>query len=277
MQWPQILGFTVVGALVTTAGTLIGLFLREVLLARSFERWKTKQSLAQVARKYREPIALSALELCNRFTNICDAYPPNFLGSDLLSSAPERPALNFANDPYFKRYRLVSTVYRLCSFLGWIELYRQDTTFLDVDESSGQRPVERAIYAVRADFADGQLNKAGDWQTWHDMLLFREEQRAIGESMIVLAGGVRTVMGYAEFCDLFPGDTNKSQSKWLHTAAAFLLDLKEAKDFRQIRFQRLIVHLVELVDVLSPARPRDEHQEAHMRYKKLLGTALAKI
>ena len=45
MNWGQVLGLTVVGALVTTGGTLLGLFLKEVLLARSFERWKARQSL----------------------------------------------------------------------------------------------------------------------------------------------------------------------------------------------------------------------------------------
>ena len=270
MEWSQVLGLTVVGALVTTTGTLLGLFLREVLLARSFERWKARQSLAQVARKYREPIALSAVELCNRLTQICNDYPPNFLDSSLLSLTTERPTLNSARDPYFRRYKLVSTVYRLCSLLGWIELYRQDTTFLETDDSSSKRPGALAIYAIRSDLADGQLNKAPDWQTWHDMLLFREEQRAIGESMIILSDGARTVMGYAEFSNVFFDNSNINQAKWLHIAATFLLDPKPSKDFRKIRMQRLLVHLVELANVLSPGRLRDEHWAAHRQYKNSL-------
>lgn len=122
MTWEQFLGFSAVGALVTTAGTLLGLFLKEVLFARSFERWKIKQSLAEVSRKYCEPIALSAIELCNRLTFVCDNYPPDFLDSGLLVTTPEGPALNSAADPHFKRYRLTSTVYRLCAFLGWVEI-----------------------------------------------------------------------------------------------------------------------------------------------------------
>ena len=82
-------------------------------------------------------------------------------------------------------------------------------------------------------------------------------------------------MGYAEFCDLFPGDANTSRAKWLRTAAEFLLDLKAAKDFRQIRMQRLIVHLVELVDILSPARLRDDHWAAHTRYKNVTANSTA--
>ena len=274
MPWTQILGLSVVGALVTTIGTLVGLFLREVIFVRSFERWKTMQSLEQVARKYREPIALSAIEVCNRLTDICDHYPPNFLDSGLLSSASDRPALNSANDPYFRRYRLISTVYRLCSFLGWVELYRQDTTYLEPASDSKGRPVDRAIFAVRSDLADGQLNKASDWATWSDMLLFREEQRAIGESMIIAVGGARTVMGYAEFCNFFLGDPDLRQAKWMHIAARFLLDLNSDKDFRQIRMQHLIVHLVDLVEILSPARLREEHRIAYREYKKLMTSSM---
>lgn len=274
MEWSQVLGFTVVGALVTTTGTLIGLFLKEVLLSRSFEQWKLKQTLAQVSRKYREPIALSAVELCNRLTFICDNYPPDFLESGLLACKPGEPSLNSAADIHFRRYRLVSTVYRLCAFLGWVELYRQDTTYLDADDGSGGR-VDRALFAVRSDLADGQLNEAQDWETWHDVLVFREEQRAIGESMIVTISGARTVMGYAEFSDQLTESLASSRAQWLHTAATFLLDPKATKDFRQVRMQRLVVHLVDLVEVLSKARLRNDHWAARERYKKVAASPAA--
>src|SRR5215475_7557228 len=197
-NWNQIFGLSVVGAIVTTTGTLIGLFLKEVFFARSLERWKAKQTLEQISQKYREPIALTALELCNRLTQICEDYPPNFLDSDLLNTSAERPTLNSAADLYFRRYRLISTVYRLCAFLSWIELYRQDMTYLDAGNNKNKRRVDQAIFAVRSDLADGQLNTAQDWADWHDALLFREEQRAIGESMITAVGNARNVIGYAQ-------------------------------------------------------------------------------
>jgi len=84
MDWGHILGLTVVAALVTTTGTLLGLILKEVFLARSFERWKSRRSLLQVSRKYRDPIVLAALELCNRLDRICREYPPDYLDASLL-------------------------------------------------------------------------------------------------------------------------------------------------------------------------------------------------
>jgi hypothetical protein len=275
MEWSKLLGFTVIGALVTTTGTLLGLFLKEVFFARSFEQWKTRQSLAQVSRKYQEPIALAAIELSTRLTRICHIYPADFMDSALLSSSPEGLALNSAADPHYRRYTLISTVYRLCAFLGWIELYRQDTTYLDTAGGSSKGRVDRAIFAVRSDLADGQLNKARDREHWHDALLFREEQRAIGESMIVSTSESRTVMGYAEFCVLFLGKAETSRAEWLRKAGAFLFDQKARKDFRKIRMQRLIVHLVELVDILSPTRLRDEHWASHAQNKKVAANLAA--
>ena len=103
-------------------------------------------------------------------------------------------------------------MYRLCAFLGWIELYRQDTTYLEPDERSSG--VERAIYAIRSDLADRNLSKAKDRASWHDALIFREEQRAIGESMIVTVGQSRTLMGYAEFTESFPGSAQALRERW---------------------------------------------------------------
>src|SRR5262249_20382372 len=150
-----------------------------------------------------------------------------------------------------KRYKLTSTVYRMCAFWGWIELYRQDTTFLDPNEKPGQRAVDTAIFAVRSDLADGKLNRAHDRKNWRDMLIFREEQRAIGESMIVPATSGRTIMGYAQFCEFFHSKDTMAQSSWIRRATSFVVDPEKSKDFRYVRMQRMIVHLVDLIELLT--------------------------
>ena len=263
----NLLSFTVVAALVTTAGTLLGLVLKEVLFARSFEQWKLRQSLREVSRKYREPIALSALELANRLSRICDSYPPEYLDSQLLNIDAPKSAVNSADDPYYKRQMLVSSVYRLSSFLGWIELYRQDTAFLEPDAKSAISRVSTAIYALRADLADGQLIDKRDWEKWRDVLIFREEQRAIGESMISTSGANRTVIGFSEFWDLFLGDVPTSRRRWLNVGSVFLLDPQPEKDFRLERMKRMVVHLVDLVECAAPGRLREEHLRAREKWR----------
>jgi hypothetical protein len=162
----------------------------------------------------------------------------------------------------------MSTVYRLCAFLGWVELYRQDTTFLEPNDKLGRRAVDKTIFAVRSDLADGQLNTVHDWEHWRDMLIFREEQRAVGESMIVPGTGARTVMGYGQFYDLFKSSEPTSQGKWIRRATSFFLDPEKSKDFRHVRMKRLIVHLVDLIELLTPSRVREEHRAARARHAK---------
>src|SRR5438552_6404771 len=101
MTW---LGLTVVAAIVTTIGTLLGLLLKEVFLARWFERWKASRGLEEIARKYHEPIGLAALELCNRLSDICEDYPPDYLDSRLLTLKVQTASPSSIADTHYKQY-----------------------------------------------------------------------------------------------------------------------------------------------------------------------------
>lgn len=86
LQLSQILGFSVVGALVTTLGSLLALYLKDVLAVRSLERWKARQTLISVYRRYRLPIYLAAEELSGRLYGLSrpDSAPKG-VGVALLS------------------------------------------------------------------------------------------------------------------------------------------------------------------------------------------------
>ena len=82
----------------------------------------------------------------------------------------------------------------------------------------------------------------------------REELRAIGEAMLESRGATRTVMGYGRFCELLASSSADNHKKWVAVVSNFLLDLEpKRKDFRQTRLQLLLVHLVDLVELLSGA------------------------
>lgn len=112
------LGLTVVGSVVSTLGALFGILLKDYFFSRSFERWKQRQTLELLYQKYRDPLILSARELASRTVEIVDNYPTVFLKATVLASRPERQLDNSTKDPYFQRYKLVSTAYRFCAFLG---------------------------------------------------------------------------------------------------------------------------------------------------------------
>jgi hypothetical protein len=194
---------------------------------------------------------LTGSELETRLKHIIETYPPTFLRSEVLKSNPPELKANSADDPHFKKYRLLSTVYRLCAFLGWLELYRRDVTFLDTGQQSANRELQKGIDSFRNALAEGRLNRAENWSEWRDALIFREEQRAIGELMIA-ATTAPTIIGYGTFCTLFDRSTS-DQNLWpLRTAGAFFLDLQPALDFRPQRLRMMAGHLRQIVNVLRP-------------------------
>ena len=247
----ELIGLSVIAALIATIGNLLALVLREFFLVRSYDRWKERRSLRAVYQRYRDPITLSGMELLSRTHEIARTYPPRFLCSDVLDRHPSSLTTITTDDPYFRRYKLVSSVYRLCAFLGWLELYRQEVTFLDTGRRRGNAKLDAFLSNLRGALADGHLNKAPDWREWSDRLIFREEQRAIGAAMIRDVGSQRMVMGYEEFLLLF--DDPDDSPWWLRTATNFLLDLEQTKDFRRERLRLLEQHLGGLIGILNPS------------------------
>ena len=246
------LGFTVVAAVISTIGALLGIFLKDFVFSRSFERWKQKQTLEILYHRYRDPLFLSARELASRIGEILHHYPTVYLKATVLELRPDRQVHNSIDDPYFQRYKLVSTAYRFCAFLGWVELYRQEGTYLHSGNNKHSKKLEAAVELVRSDLADGQLNMADDWEEWRDTLIFREELRAIGELMIETHGGTRTIMGYCRYLELFDSDESSPTQNWSKVMLNFLLDLETtSRDFRQTRLKRLAVHMVDLMELLD--------------------------
>jgi hypothetical protein len=263
---PSILTFTVVAALVTTAGTLLGHFLKEVALARSFEVWKQGRTVDALYRKYRDPLVLSAIEFANRLGEILAEHPADFLTGDVLAGPPPDPACDGARGKYFLRYKYQSTVYRLSAFLGWVELYRQDLVFLDTSHRQAPRDLEEQIRAIRADMADGHLNEADNGSDWCDALIFREEQRALGEAMIVNAGNTRTIMGYGAFIAAAENPLAPAH-RWIRVAINFLADPGRTDlDFRLERYRLLFTHLVKLADANEPTRVSDRLRKRAGQY-----------
>src|SRR5690606_29575350 len=122
---------------------------------RSFEKWKERRVLEAVYTKYRDPIVLAAYELSIRLKEICEGHGADYLRSSVLEEDPIQLHQNWSNDPYYRRYKLESTIYRLCALLGWFELYRQDVVFLRSGRARHTRKLEQDIAAVREALADG--------------------------------------------------------------------------------------------------------------------------
>ncbi|MHB0971708.1 MAG: hypothetical protein ACYC7A_21630 [Thermoanaerobaculia bacterium] len=245
------LGPTLLIGIVAALGALGGSFLKDLLPNLALEDWKLRQQLKGVFRRYRDPLLLAATELVHRLDEIDRDYPPEFLRSAVKTINASAPTQTTTADLYYQRYKLESSIYRLSAFLGWIELFRQETVFLD----SGRRPlnlqIESALERLRAALADGHLNDASDWERWRDALIFREEQRAIGEQMITARGDQRVIAGYALFATEY---SRAGGNPWFDVVDRFLLDLEPERDFRRARIRLLMRGLIDLIEVFDSER-----------------------
>ena len=267
MDWETFLKLAGGAALISVAGNLIALYLKDFIGVRSFERWKATQSLIASFDKYRKPIALAAQELSGRCYAIAvnrSDGPREHVGLDMLQSKPQLNELTGAAKDHFLRYRFVSDVYRLCCFLGWIELYRRELGLLDAGVEDKNRALDICLQSIRSDLADGHINRNSDRHKWTDALIFREEQRAIGHRMI--AGPTTGLVDFGSFCEQLELDLEGNGSaRWFVLAGRFFTNLQDDKDFRLIRMQRLVVHLTDLRELLHPSSILPAHLEGAKR------------
>lgn len=274
------LNIATVATIFTIFGAVCGSLLNNYVLPQFVDQRKQKQELTALYEKYRAPLRFSTHELTFRMFSIIEETPKDYLKSAVLNANPSRLTQNSRDDPYYQRYKLVSSIYRFCAFLGWLELYRQETTYLRPLNVKNTRLLEEAIDHIRSDLADrtpgtsakwntwvdrfhstlekNHPDNLPDWATWTDVAIYREEIRAIGESMIEVDDDKRSVMGYARFSEIFESGEPSSTYRWSKVVSNLLLDLGASpKDFRNFRIQLFAIDLVDLMKVLG-SEPVDE-------------------
>lgn len=260
-----LLGLSVLGAVVTALGSLLGILVKDVWAANWFENRKTKRTIEDVYRRYQLPIFLAAKELNGRLFGLAEDGSIHLpreseFGLERIGSTPARGSDAAVSDHYL-RYRFLSHIYRLCGFLGWVELYRRDIGTMDFETLGLSRTLETALANIQSALADGQLNQRDDWSEWRDCLLFREELRAIGSRMIADKDKL-AILDFATFTEIVEADpTGNSSGRWFVQAAHFFEHLRLEKDFRLVRMRMLVVHLNILMELLQPGRIPRAHVE----------------
>ncbi|HEY5722032.1 MAG TPA: hypothetical protein VIT45_06900 [Allosphingosinicella sp.] len=270
----DVLKLTVLAALVSVLGNLVALYLKDVLAARSLEKWKDRRALLHAYRRFQLPIFLAADELSSRCFSISrsDRSPDELdMVLDLAGADKIGRPENAAIDPHYLRYRQASNVYRLCAFLGWVELYRRSVGTLDpaILDRSGR--IEARLSDIRGVLADGWLNNLEDWEEWRDALIFREEQRAIGHRM-VMSVDPPNVIDFGTFFEMLHADPKGVEdARWFMNAAAFFNRLRAEQDFRLLRLKMLVVHLTALMELLQPGRVKKEYHATADAFAEELG------
>jgi len=270
MTFHEILAAAGVGGIAGALGTLASTVLKDLLIPRYLEQWRSRRELARIFRKYKDPILLSSTELFYRIDELF-VTEFNYLERDSPAESSEitrSPAFSesFYESSFYRQYKFESTLYRFCAFLGWLEVYRTEGRFLNAESEHLASRLDAKIDRIQSFLADRKLNGTQNWRDWNDRVIFREEQRAIGQMMLAVAFDKDvSVVGYKDFCDtVLP-----SKTRWVQIVESFFDGVRSTlqNDFRLIRIHGLCIFLIDVIRdlrVLTRDSPLLSRRKEHL-------------
>ncbi|KAK9805212.1 hypothetical protein WJX72_006808 [[Myrmecia] bisecta] len=223
------------------------------------------ENINELMLSYKKPLLLSAFDLQARFANQVKA---GFL-YDFVHKRGDQPRDG--------NYALYNTAYVIAEFFAWLEVIRQEVTFITGD--SNAEDLNNLFDAIKFQFT-GQTPVQGmggaDSEERAELLqMYAGELRAIGEVMLVPGsqdGGGLAPMGYAQFLKMLTarpppeGADTEALKAWSTSAEHQLqtnmdLVLKHVRalaDLEQPPRKRMAiiqVLLCKLIDLLDSGRP----------------------
>lgn len=184
-------------------------------------------SAEAVLARYQEPLAAAAYDLQGRLYNILRME--FFVRHDEESGRLDEG--------------LRTTLFRFAQYFGWTEILRRDIQFLSFPEDETTRHVAGLQLEVTRCLLTDDYG--------HAMMIWSDQQRALGEEMIVGEDGRLHCLGYAGFSKCY----DETFGGW---AARFEDELRrtDARD----RLRDLQHHLCNLVEALDPKKLRYSQQ-----------------
>ena len=187
-------------------------------------RFEADRDASAVLSKYREPLVDAAYDLQSRIYNILRL---DFFGKYLVDgTAAER------------RYAIDNTLYVIAQYFAWTEILRRKIQFMNFGRVDRTRRVAERQRAIVQAFQSDDPGLGVAYRVW------RGEQRAIGEQMIVEAQGEAQVLGYSQFA------TDREHPVWLwlaHLEASMTLPAP-ASTARLTLLQHALVDLIRELD-----------------------------
>jgi hypothetical protein len=200
-------------------GALIALFGQFRLSSRQVRR-DTETVLA----KYREPLLGAAYELQGRLWNILDL---DFLRKYCL-----------AGDEAQRTYAVENTLFVIAQYFGWSEILRSEIQFLSFSDSEQTRTVNACQSRIV------QLFQSDEAALGRPFLLWRGEQRAIGELMIDTVSGQPRCIGYASFM----GRRESSFRSWFERLESDIAEISSGANPRLLQLQHALIDLIRELD-----------------------------
>ena len=188
---------------------------------------QVRREAEAVLAKYREPLLGAAYELQGRLWNILAL---DFLGKYYREGGKAQ-----------KTYAVENTLYVIAQYFGWSEILRREIQFLSFSDSAQTRAVNACQRRIV------QLFQSDDEALGLPFLVWRGEQRAIGELMIETADGQASCMGYASFM----GRREPGFRSWFGRLESDIDELSRGTNPRLLELQHALVDLIRELDPQS--------------------------
>lgn len=198
------------GSLVSAAVTVVG---APALQAR--------REAKAVLERYREPLLAAAYELQARLHNI---LRNRFVEEYVLGDKGGK-----------REAALESTLYVFAQFFAWREIIRREVQFLRFSRDEETREVARLLRDIGETFLTDDFG--------HQFMIWRVEQRGLGERMIVVSDGRPTCIGYASFIE-----GRATMKEWLEPLERDLMSMEADGLKRLTKLQHLLLQLVAKLD-----------------------------
>jgi hypothetical protein len=207
----------VVIALIALAGsifsTLLTVFGAPALQAR--------RDAKKVLDNYREPLIAASFELQARLYNILKLrFVEKYINTEETSKRDSA---------------IESTLYVFAQFFGWQEIIRREVQYLRFSRNQKTREVGQLL----RDIGEAFLSDAHGRQ----FMIWRVEQRGIGERMVESADGQMKCLGYASFIE-----RRSTMEEWFAPLRNDLEDLQAGGRQRLTELQHMLVKLVRQLD-----------------------------
>ncbi len=199
-----------VGSIFSTAATILG---APMLQARREAR--------RVLEEHRDPLLAAAYELQARLHNI---LRKRFTEEYVLGNKAEK-----------QDAALESTLYVFAQFFGWREIIRREIQFLRFLKDEETREIGQLLRDIGEAFLTDDFGR--------QFMIWRVEQRGLGERMIMTADGKTTCMGYATFIE-----KRGTMKEWLDPLERDLRQMDDGGRARLTKLQHLLLELVQKLD-----------------------------
>lgn len=216
----------VVIALIALAGslfsTIVTVFGGPVLQAR--------RDAKKVLDNYREPLIAASFDLQARLYNILQL---RFVEKYVKAEEPGK-----------RDSALESTLYVFAQFFGWREIIHREVQYLHFSRNRETREVGQLLRDIEETFLADRYGS--------QFMIWRVEQRGIGERMVESADSEIKCLGYASFIK-----HRSTMEKWLGSLEDDLEDLQDGGRKRLTELQHLLVKLVRKLDNKRKCYPFD--------------------